>query len=819
MPLQYWTGAAWTVESNLIRITIKDTLGYPMYLQALITNTLSNKESTYTDYQRIRFLEIDTNRILFYGKIEASQPTWDALYGQCLTITARCNLQELLKRIIDAKYTGNTRRSEVIAAIINAYSSTIGGTRNIDATTTKFNASSVAEPANQLNIDYSGSRMNPLRAIAELAQEEPNATPPTQFGYDYYLDTVFNGTSPTPQLHYFSRGAVPSGGALVRGLTVQYGLAAQTNQAHQMLPDYTFDIASNEIVTIAKIEYVSQVTDTTETLGETRILSVILLNITGPSGAFTVGETITGGTSGVTAIVQTYNANYLIVSNWSGFFTVGEIITGGLSLQTATVATHPRRTIEGDVEYLYTGQRLFGIGEARDKAEQILRQTRGGIVRGEFQIIGWPYYTLTGTHTGANNAAILTDAAASFLASYVHIGDVIDNLTDGSSATITGVTANTITGILAGGTDNDWDTGDSYRVYKLVRTGHLIRVIKNTGGTDTNTFNEDMVVTAIEYDEGPGIKHARIYVMKTTLGKTVSDQVLASLKKESETAAWVGLSTASTVRTDSTGYADPGDGVTLLDSRFLKFASGGGRVRNTIIMRNEGTTGAGANGILSLESLGDKGAGANNLVTILGLEDELSTIRVESLTMYLQPNNGVAGGTIELTLGLNGFLQPDAAGNSDLGVAARYWRNIYGDNLYAQEIRRRSGAGGDIGDSANYFSRLWIGQTFNYIGGSAGDMDFSVKNTAGSGTVLGMYIQDGDNPILTIGGAASLKMSTRSLYDLKTRTTAPLLADLQVGEIVLGTNGAEPLGATDGRIWIKPNASAIYQFQSVTRIT
>lgn len=69
-----------------------------------------------------------------------------------------------------------------------------------------------------------------------------------------------------------------------------------------------------------------------------------------------------------------------------------------------------------------------------------------------------------GEHTGANNAATLTDAYADFIASGVSPGMIIYNVTDGSSATITDRTQTTVTGTLAGGVDDDWDTGDVYLI-------------------------------------------------------------------------------------------------------------------------------------------------------------------------------------------------------------------------------------------------------------------------------------------------------------------------------------------------------------------
>jgi hypothetical protein len=72
-----------------------------------------------------------------------------------------------------------------------------------------------------------------------------------------------------------------------------------------------------------------------------------------------------------------------------------------------------------------------------------------------------------GTHTGGANEAVLTDAAASFIVEGVQVGDRVRNVTDGSSAIITARTATTITGVLGGGAENDWDPADAYTVEDL----------------------------------------------------------------------------------------------------------------------------------------------------------------------------------------------------------------------------------------------------------------------------------------------------------------------------------------------------------------
>lgn len=80
----------------------------------------------------------------------------------------------------------------------------------------------------------------------------------------------------------------------------------------------------------------------------------------------------------------------------------------------------------------------------------------------------------TGTHDGSSGAAILSDSGASFIIAGVKVGQVILNTTDGSDAKISAVTTTTITGALNNGTDNDWDTSDSYEV--LLSNGIYITI-------------------------------------------------------------------------------------------------------------------------------------------------------------------------------------------------------------------------------------------------------------------------------------------------------------------------------------------------------
>lgn len=71
--------------------------------------------------------------------------------------------------------------------------------------------------------------------------------------------------------------------------------------------------------------------------------------------------------------------------------------------------------------------------------------------------------------SGTNNKDHLSNSQADFVDEGVrpNVGMVIYNLTDGSSGVITAVDATTIHAALTGGTDNDWDSGDRYRLVPI----------------------------------------------------------------------------------------------------------------------------------------------------------------------------------------------------------------------------------------------------------------------------------------------------------------------------------------------------------------
>ncbi len=71
----------------------------------------------------------------------------------------------------------------------------------------------------------------------------------------------------------------------------------------------------------------------------------------------------------------------------------------------------------------------------------------------------------SGTHTGGDDEDDLDDSTADFDNTSIRLNlDIVKNITDSSQAVITATNGSKIVGALSGGTDNNWDNGDSYQV-------------------------------------------------------------------------------------------------------------------------------------------------------------------------------------------------------------------------------------------------------------------------------------------------------------------------------------------------------------------
>lgn len=121
------------------------------------------------------------------------------------------------------------------------------------------------------------------------------------------------------------------------------------------------------------------------------------------------------------------------------------------------------------IEHLYDGTIIQGSNLTQERWDGIVNF---GNASAHIQVIQdgtilsddfWNYGHEAGTHTGAADQAILTDSTLGATTDEF-VGYTIKNITDGSQGLITENTATTVTAVLYGGTENDWDTGDVHHI-------------------------------------------------------------------------------------------------------------------------------------------------------------------------------------------------------------------------------------------------------------------------------------------------------------------------------------------------------------------
>lgn len=163
----------------------------------------------------------------------------------------------------------------------------------------------------------------------------------------------------------------------------------------------------------------------------------------------------------------------------------------------------------------------------------------------------WWNYSEGGTHTGSANAAVLTDSTKSWTTNQ-WVGYRIRNTTDGSFATITANDATTITGVLQGGTDNDWDASDAYFIVDGLNSdsangiSHNFMMKVRTGGADTD--GRRLIATTREW----GRTYLEFKVNGTTRGINVV--ALAAASDLNNTTSATTIAGYTTITNTTEGY-------------------------------------------------------------------------------------------------------------------------------------------------------------------------------------------------------------------------------------------------------------------------
>jgi hypothetical protein len=531
--LEYWNGSAWVKEDNVITLAITDRLHEPLMLEAQIGNfsnaALNTREAIYTDFLKVRVREKFSYKYIFYGKISRARPDRDNTWGHVVNIVALDNLRELSNTRLDEDITGQTTRSGLISTMITNHVWTQGGVPNVGVLDgTKFLTSTSSEASSILDKTFKGDRKSILDIMQEVSKEDPNSF---FFGYDFYLDAEFNGNTPTPDLFYFPRGNIPYGTLPASGLTLKFN-SLESNQVLPIMGDYSFPKIASELVTRTQVRWV-------DSNDKPRKTDTILINHGATSGGnFDIDDIVTwsGGGSAKVYLVGTNNrwisigpdsvdvddveANSNWLNNISGL-TISSSTSGSVSATANSTSASPpgslRETIEQDAEVVAQAYDASSAKAANVRGASILYSSGDSVIRGSLKVLKYPQYVITGTHTGSNDAVTLTDSSKTFTNLGIFKSDIIQNTTDGSRATITLVGGTTLTGNLSGGTDNNWDNGDTYEISVPIRAGHRVYVEDIPSGS--NVSNQDCLVTSISYTEGAGIHIADIRLLVHSGGR------------------------------------------------------------------------------------------------------------------------------------------------------------------------------------------------------------------------------------------------------------------------------------------------------------
>jgi len=121
-----------------------------------------------------------------------------------------------------------------------------------------------------------------------------------------------------------------------------------------------------------------------------------------------------------------------------------------------------------DAQHLFDGSITQGTGGSEAFFDGFVNFGNQGVVlqiaqNGAIITDDFWNYNVGGADDTSSGAAFMTDSGESYTTDEF-VGHIIKNETDGSIALITANTGTTVTGTLFGGTNNDWDSGDTYLI-------------------------------------------------------------------------------------------------------------------------------------------------------------------------------------------------------------------------------------------------------------------------------------------------------------------------------------------------------------------
>ena len=382
-----------TTESNTISLRIVDEINFPKYAEIDIANLNGDRSATYSPHDEIRIIDDDVtgDPVIFRGRVENITTPTDAQFGSLVRITARDNLAELHMDFDNNTYSENGLDA-TLNAIIRGHSqqpiSVYGiGLPAVDSNTANFESSSIT---GAWTVVGKNNTRTVLETLQDLVFEDPWGTTyqnTTNYGWNFYLDGDNN-------MHYHKLGAFPSAPSS-NGLSVTYGLVTPNDYNKPMLPGASFDEIADDIITDVICHY------NIGAVSYSMRLRRFTHGTVGGSGyPFAAGHTITGGTTGSTAVIQLVTSGALIVSNdnadedpleeFNNDSGSTDVLTSSHPSEddgaTATMVTTPSSEINGEVRLLELDPPDFHFSAATSQAsaKQYVAQTASVYLKAGF---------------------------------------------------------------------------------------------------------------------------------------------------------------------------------------------------------------------------------------------------------------------------------------------------------------------------------------------------------------------------------------------------------------------------------------------------
>ena len=308
-------GSFSTTETQTISITIVDEINQPNYLEAEIVSPAGNRETTYAPGALVRVIEDDAagDPVIFQGRVDKISAPVHPTFGQIVRIQARDNLAELAYITMkDGTYSANGTDA-LINTIIRAHAKTIGAT-GIDLPAVDSNDADFTTSLRTSGRTYiaKNDSKSVLEVITHLADSDPwhaNYASTENYGYAFWLDT-------DNDFHYHQLGTWPTTTPISSGLSVIYGLSADTDTRRIMRNPGAWDDSADEAVGEVNVTYTGKIEGADSGVTKTLRLKRLTHGTVGGSGyPFRANDIIYGATSGSYAKIQLVTSGALLVSH------------------------------------------------------------------------------------------------------------------------------------------------------------------------------------------------------------------------------------------------------------------------------------------------------------------------------------------------------------------------------------------------------------------------------------------------------------------------------------------------------------------------